>query len=321
MSSKIDILCLTLLISVAFGCSKVADAQQANEDGTSWRLVGPNLNPDLIQELKTSFPKITTQRMLVDFIKEINRISAMSQVEVRQDEKGFVFNINSAQILSDIEVTGANLRVRRAIRQKLLSHVLKVDSPTLRTQLLQVVALELQGLGYPQSEVRINATQININDSEYEFNIKLGKPCIIHDVRAIQFDFSLLKEFPLSVGDLCDVNLIKREVDTFKDKLRNQGFRSHTVDLNDVRYYPQTNSAEVLLGGELGKKIEIQIDNRDGIGFLKSLFLDDIHADIESFDLGSNDIKIELENRYRGEGYLDVEVYGPSISKIKENEE
>lgn len=280
----------------------------------NWSIDTTLVNVPELEELKKEYKNIDDST-ISSLLNAINQVRPMLELKALKNGDSYLVVGEKAKVISRIKVTGVNVVLGREILAKLNPLVKKVDNNDLRRKIIDLTYDYIRRKGYLQSSLRLEVLNPNDFNIELKVSVFLGKPCLIHGVRTYEkIDLDIIK-FPIQKGEICDVQDIYQRFESYSEVMRKNGFIDYNLKIRDIRYYPKTNSSEILLEGNTGMKTSIQIINEEGKNLLLSLFSEDIIKEVNIYEMNADDIAVQIKDIYKNRGYYSAEVHGPFRKK------
>lgn len=286
--------------------------------GTPWR-VDSGLIPDAsVERLQARYADIKDADELEALLRDIGRRHPTLRLDAYFENNMWVVEGLKAPLVVDIELTMVSRFLRTPLAAAVQNYVGQVDSPEIQAKVKDVVSKYLRKRGYPGTKVKIE-TEKQDDGIAYKVAINEGNPCIIE---RIELGFKLPSGASLDArpGDICDREELETALSELELELRDRGYNQVKIELADVTYDMEHDTAIVFVSGILGQRVRYEIVDASKRFLIDDLFEDQELTKVDPTIVGPDAMAAELARRYRSRGFSDVVIRGPDVRKAGEDE-
>lgn len=285
---------------------------------TSWRVEGNLLPAETVDRLAERHPDLSNADDLTELLRDIGRRRPMTELGARFENGVWVIYGKQAVLIDDIQIEMTTRLLRTPVQAAVQNNVGTVDSPETRKKTRELVLAYLKRRGYPAADAKLIATPSE-GGVAYQIKVSENDPCVI---QRIQLAFKLPPGVRLSVapGDICDMEEIQAAVSDLELDLRDRGYNQLRLELADLVFDMEQDTATVYITGLLGQRVRYEIVDASRRFLIDDLFADDELTNVDPTIVGPDAMAAELARRYRNRGFLDVTIKGPEVSKAGEDE-
>lgn len=282
-----------------------------------WRLSSKLSAKINVQELQNKYHTIDNPEQLQTLLQDLGKLHPFVELYAEYKEANWVVSGEIAEFIYGIEiemVTNFLEHELSGVKQKFIG---KVDSDSTRRKVVENVLLILRTIGYSQANIDFNFVRKS-DGIVYHLVIDEGDHCLI---RNVQLPFQLPDDTELSVkrGDVCDLNKVKGAILELEDELLNIGYRDLRLQFSNLEYISDGKYADVIIHGDLGKKIIYEVEDESKQFFIDDILSDEIFEDKDIQTASPEAMTAELYKFYRNQGYEDVEIEGPIRKREDDN--
>lgn len=286
------------------------------ERPTNWRIQKGIIPNTTVERLQQRYPWINSADDLEDLLRDIGRRHATTRLEAYFAEGVWIIQGAIAPLVASIELDMVSRVLKTPLYAVTQAYVGQVDSDELRAKLEESIKSFLRRRGYPQSQLALHEA-MTAPGIELTYIVREGDPCIIN---RIEFGFPLPSnvKFDMKRGDLCDRDAIEDKINQLGEDLRGLGYNQLKINLQDFVWNPETNTADLYVGGVLGQRVRYEIIDNSKSVFSREIFREEELRQIDPTIFGPEAMAAELTRRYRSKGYLDVDIDGPEVRKSQD---
>jgi outer membrane protein assembly complex protein YaeT len=316
------ILLLALLIGLETPCAHAQGGARWTrgpaQRPSNWRIQAGLVPEATLERLKQRYPWIEDADELEDLLRDIGRRHATTRLEAYEVGGVWVLRGARAPLIADIEIDMVSRVLRTPLYAAVQGYLGQVDSTELRGKIDETIKSFLRRRGYPLAQVT-SREATGEEGLELQYQVREGDPCVIS---RIEMGFQLPKTVKLGLipGDLCDRDTIHEKVTRLEEELRDLGYNQLKVDLQELAFDPESNTATVFLSGVLGQRVRYEIIDQSKAFLIGDILSDEELTRVDPTIVGPDAMAAELARRYRNKGYLDVEVAGPEVRKAGDDE-
>lgn len=284
-----------------------------------WVMDGIDISPVAESRLRKLFPGISNSDQLQLLLKEIERNTPHLKLEAFWENDHWTIRGEPAQRLIDLVFRPTVRMFSAQLETATQSYLGQVVSKDVEKRIVEQVRSVYRDHGYPQAVIT-TSLRPRRDGMQLRIMIDEGNPCLFEE---IAFAFSLPKgaELNTNAGDICDIEQLSNNLLSLEEDLHKRGYSNARLE-RQVTYIPESNSARILINGELGKIIRYEVRETSRIFILSDLDLigDEELGKLDSSSLEPEAVKSELLRRYQNRGYADVAVSDPTVSNPSDSE-
>ena len=273
-----------------------------------WIVEGFFLSTKELTELKEKHPQLESAHDLHMLLEYISRKRTFAELRIIFRNGVWVLQGEIAAKIKTVKVKTKTYYLRSNLETITEKYNGRVDSIDNQLKLKQELKEYLVLRGFPEAEIDLVTIKDEANVN-YKIEVDKNYPCIISK---ITFPFSLPQgfDFASKEGDLCDIKIIRENVEKLGQELRESGYRSSNLNFNGITY-DNKRKGEVLLAGKLEKKIKYLFLDENG-DQLADFFLEDVNTD--SYVMGRGALVAGLARNLHNMGYIQATVAEPKIT-------
>ena len=268
-----------------------------------WEL-SPGLvdNGESLGQIAKKFPDLRKAADLENLLSELNRMGPLQDLSATLSQGKIMIHGRSARLIGEINVNLTTHAYQKEVESRVYKFVGQVDSKEVKKKIISAVKIYLQERGMYLSQIDLISTASSNRTTTYQLNITESLPCRIRKI-STSFKIPDSISIKLKVGNICDRRMIDDVIIELKKELVTAGYRRSSLLNPELKWDKKTNTAEVRILGNLGKKISYRIEGSSNDSLNE---IDEMTSDPDS-------MINELRNNYRINGYDDVQISRPSV--------
>jgi outer membrane protein assembly complex protein YaeT len=285
---------------------------------TPWT-IRENLIPDsTMSRLSERYPSVRNATDLENLLRDIARRHPLGRLDATMVNGVWVISGKSALTIHEIQIETTTRVLRRPLQASLFQYIGQVDAPEIRSKIASTAARYMKRRGYPKAQIDVTA-EPSEDGISYQLTVTEGAPCVLEK---IELGFKLPPQVKLDLrrGSVCDLEAIESATSELEAALREFGYNQLKIQLEDLQYNFERDTATVRVQGILGQRIKYQIVDQTKNFLIDDLFADEELTKVDPTIVGPDAMGAELARRYRQRGYVDVVIKGPEVKKTSESE-
>lgn len=277
-----------------------------------WRVVPEEaLSNYSLERLRDFYPQVSSQLQLQRLLSELSRIRPLKSAIVSRNGNELVIKIVVARPIGSIDVDSTSHDIEIAISNHLQRFVGLVPAPDIMAAIKKDTEHLLRDRGFYLAKVAM--TQ-EASDNWTTINVKIDEdyPCRLRQVFT-GFALPGAVSFDVKEGDICDQRKIDEAIEQLNQDLGEAGFNQRRILSPEFDFDQASNSALLVLPGNLGMKVTYQIESP------VQIYLGDDLNHIDQTNADPDSMKAEIARNYQNAGYDDVWVSDPKKRAISED--
>ena len=273
-----------------------------------WTVEGFFLSTDELAELKEKYPQLENAHDLHVLLEYISRKRTFAKLHIIFRNGVWVLQGEIAAEIETVEVKTKTYYLRTNLETITEKYSGRVDSIDNQLKLKQELKEYLALRGFHEAKIDL----VMIKDGykvKYKIEIDKNYPCIISKIK---FPFPLPQDFDFASkeGDLCDLKVVRENVEKLSQELREAGYRGSSLGFDGITYGSDQRGV-ISLTGKLGQKIKYLFLDEDG-DQLADFFLEDVNTD--SYVMGREALVASLLRNLHNMGYIQATIAEPEIT-------
>ena len=309
---------VTRAIVIAMGVFLASLVWDKDAWATPWT-IREGLVPDSIKSrLSERYPSIRNATDLENLLRDIARRHPLKRLDATMVGGIWVISGTAAQTIHDIQLETTTRLLKKPLLSTLSQYIGQVDAPEIREKIASAAVRYMKRRGYPKAQVDVQASPVDDGIS-YQLAVTEGAPCVISKIE-VGFKIPPKVSMDLRPGSICDLESIESAISSFETTLRERGYNQVKMQLSDLQYNFDNDTAVVKIQGLLGQHIRYEIVDQSRTFLIGDLFADEELTKVDPTIIGPDAMGAELGRRYRQRGFVDVVIKGPEVKRTSENE-
>jgi|GEM_PF-5969523 len=275
------------------------------------------LDPAIKRAAKKRFKGLDSAQSVTTLLKFLGkRLFATGGIEAIAETDRVVIRVVDGSLIKRIRVLGEKLSLQRPMRVAMQDFHGKLYNERVEKEILQKARKIVEENGYFRAQLGL----VFDEDSKVAtLRVDPKKPCVVHGLKGIEAEDAAEFVSVQLIGEVCNVKELERTVAERLRDLRDRGYFYQTLKVDDIRYFPDTNSAEIDFTGRLGTQSRFKVIERGAFGWLKELFSGDLYEGLERLGVPPVELSGEIVKRLKLKGYIEANVdYKHSTSGRRE---
>lgn len=282
--------------------------------GKSWRIEGVAVSDEVAARLKQQFNEIQTAAELEELIALVSRFITADSIEAVDQGGQWVIRVRSVNVIRDVRVDVPLSALRVQIETLTREFIDDADTPFVRSKMTSAVKQLLMDKGFVTASITVTDS-IDERGIYLDMHIETGPICQISEVKP-SFVLPQGVSVELPQPPVCGSDEIAQTVAALEERLQEAGFRQSKFNKPQLRFSDDGRSAELLLSGSVGKKIEYRVNRGSEIIGLDGIFESEDLSRVDQRFISPDSMKSEIERSYQAKGYADASVTGPVVEDV-----
>ncbi len=282
-----------------------------------WKVEG-EVDPKVLIAAQKRFKDLPSEQTTTNLLKFLGkRVAGSGGIEAVSDGDMITIRLIEGQFIKRVDVVKENLDLRRPLLLAMQEFHGQLFGPSMRRQILEKARKVAEENGYFRAVFDLS---FNPSKRIASLLVEPKKPCVVHGLSGLAAPDELAFSVIQLKGEICNPQVLERRVSDHLRTLRDRGYFYQTLKVKDIRYFPNTNSAEIQFEGGLGLRSKFRIIEKGAFGWLKELFSGDLYEGLERLGVPPEELSDEIVKRLKLKGYLEASArYESQSSKNKEN--
>ncbi len=282
--------------------------------GRPWRIEGVNVSSEVNLRLKQQFSDLQSAAELEELIGLVSRFVPADSIEAVDQGGQWVIRVRPVNVIRDVRVEVPLSALRVQIETLTREYIDDADTPFVRSKMTAAVKKLLIDKGF----VTAGITLADLTDERgiyINMHIETGPICQISEVKT---SFTLPKDVQVELPQppVCGTDELSQLVTNLEERLQEAGFRQSSIGKPQLRFLDDGRSAELLLSGSVGKKIEYRVTRGTELIGLDGIFESEDMQRVDERFVSPDSMKSEIERSYQSKGYADAVVTGPTAEDV-----
>lgn len=264
--------------------------------------------------LQRRYPDLKNQEHLNQLLEAIGKVGFYSSVKPIFKEERWVIDAIPAKIILHIDIKNKTQdfdKPKEAIKSKYLG---KPDSAQLREKVGEEIKNIFSSSGFPQVKFQMIATDQD-KGVALSFELDEGEMCVVNHLQT-PFEMPSDFEWPVVIGDPCDLKDITSRLEDLESRMRFDGFQDVQLALDKGETIIEDNKMSLKIIGLIGKKTSCEILDKETLENLTLKVFQEIKLTKLSH-MSPDLIRSEVITYYKNQGYQDVRLFGPYQKETK----